>query len=216
MKGVSQSCLHSVVGSIPLHFMKYSPGEVIFNAGEECTHLKFIVSGSVKLDVTSQNGRFTASQTLDAPQVLAPDYLFGRITSYPATATAIDNVGIMQIQKSDYRTMLCSDPIFLFNYLNIISTNSQKGLHGVLAVATGSLEERIAFWIVSLTQPGSRDIVLNCMHRDLYSLFGAGRSSYFATLDSMKERGIIDYDSSRCIKVLSRPALVEILAKARN
>lgn len=212
MKGVSQSRLQTVVGTIPFHFLKYAPGEIIFSDGEECTHLKFIVSGSVKLDVSSHNGRFTASQTLDAPQVLAPDYLFGRTTTYPATATAIGEVGIMQILKSDYRTMLCSDPIFLFNYLNIISTNSQKGLHGVLAVATGSLEERIAFWIVSLTQPGSRDIVLNCMHRDLYSLFGVGRSSYFATLENMKEQGIIDYDSSRCIKILSRPALVDILS----
>ena len=35
-----------------------------------------------------------------------------------------------------------------------VSTNAQKGLHGILAVATGSLEERIAFWIISMTISG--------------------------------------------------------------
>ncbi len=217
LKGVSSSRLQQVVGSTPFHFLKYSAGEVIVQAGEECTHLKFVVSGAVRVDVTSANGRFTASQTLRAPQVLAPDYLFGRTTKYPCTATALDEtVGIMQITKEDYRKMLASDPVFLFNYLNTVSTNSQKGLHGILAVATGSLEERIAFWVISLTQPGSEDITLDCAHRDLYSLFGVGRSGYFATLESMKERGIIDYDSSRCIRILSRPSLVGILTSGNH
>ncbi len=136
-----------------------------------------MVSGSVRLSVANASGRFSVDQTLTAPQVLAPDYLFGRSPRYPGSIVAIDRVGIMQIAKEDYRQMLSSDPVFLFNFLNTVSTNAQKGLHGILAVATGSLEERIAFWIISMTQPGSTDIVLRCQHRDLYALFGVSRHS---------------------------------------
>lgn len=212
-QGVSQARLQEVAGNVKLHFQKYAPGDVLVNAGDPCTHIRFVVSGSVRLSVANSNGRFCVEQTLSAPQVIEPDYLFGRSPYYPCTATAITTVGIMQIAKEDYRRMLQSDTVFLFNFLNTVSTDAQKGVHGILAVATGSLEERLAFWIVSMTQPGSTDVVLRCQHRDLYALFGVSRSSYFATLDRLKEQGIIDYESSRCIKVLSRPMLVKIFTR---
>ena len=106
--------------------------------------------------------------------------------------------------------ILGCDQIFLFNFLNTLSMNAQKGIEGILAIATGSLEDRIAFWIISLTQRGGTDIALTCRQRDLYSLFGVQRTSFLATLESMKQRGIIDYDQTE-IRIKSRRDLLEIL-----
>jgi CRP-like cAMP-binding protein len=89
--------------------------------------------------------------------------------------------------------------------------NAQKGTEGILAIATGTLEDRIAFWIISLTQRGGTDIALTCRQRDLYSLFGVQRTSFIATLESMKQRGIIDYDQNE-IRIKSRRDLLEILS----
>lgn len=216
MKGVSSSTLEQVVGCIPFHFLKYSEGQFITEAGDECTHLKFLISGSVRMEVAAADGQFRVLQSLRAPQVISPDYLFGRSTRYPATTTALDTVGIMQVAKEDYRSMLTMDPIFLFNYLNVISTGSQRSLHGVLSAASGSLETRLAFWIVSLTQPGSFDIELSCGRRALYSVLGVSRSRLATTLESLKTREIIDYDADGTIRVISRPALIEILASGLN
>lgn len=88
--------------------------------------------------------------------------------------------------------------------------NAQKAVDGILALTTGSLEERIAFWIISLTQRGGTDITLTCKQRDLYSLFGVQRTSFIATLEGMKNRGIIDYDSNE-IRIMSRDSLLDIL-----
>ena len=108
--------------------------------------------------------------------------------------------------------MLQRDEIFLFNYLNILSTNAQKAVDGVLSLTSGSLEERIAFWIIALTQMDSDEIVLTAKQKDLYSLFGVQRSSFIASLDSMKARGILDYTSTE-IRVRSRRALRDVLLK---
>ena len=83
----------------------------------------------------------------------------------------------------------------------------------MLALTTGSLEERIAFWIIALTQRDAKDIVLACRQRDLYSLFGVQRSSFINTLDDMKERGIIDYSPNE-IRVISRSDLRSVLLKS--
>lgn len=211
-KGISYARLSEIVGNTRLAFLKYLPGETMLTAGEPCTHIKFIISGKVRLTIRNESDRVRVSQTLTAPAVISPDFLFGRNTLYPATATAIDTVSVMQIDKNDLILLLQSDEIFLFNYLNILSTNAQKAVDGVLALTSGSLEERIAFWIIALTQMDSDDIVLTAKQRDLYSLFGVQRSSFIAALDSMRDRGILDYSPNE-IRVRSRRALRSILLR---
>lgn len=208
--GVSYSKLSEVVGSTKFHFLKYLDGEKIVDVGQPCTHIKFVISGSARVTVVNSDGRFGVSQTLSAPDVIAPDFLFGRTTIYPLTAVAQGPTGIMQIAKADYVRLLASDPVFLFNYLNVLSVNAQKAVNGVLALTTGSLEERIAFWIIALSQSSGTDIVLTCKQRDLYSLFGVQRSSFIATLEGMKSRGLIDYTSNE-IRIVDRAEMVKLL-----
>lgn len=212
-KGVSRERISEIVGMAKFHFLKYLPGETIVSAGEPCSHIKFIISGQARFSVANYDGRFKVSQTLDAPDVIAPEFLFGSATSYPCSGTAIEPTGILQISKADYLKILNIDQIFLFNYLNTLSMNAQKATQGILAVTTGNLEERIAFWIVALTQRRGHDIALTCRQRDLYSLFGVQRTSFLATLNSMRERGIITYDQNE-IRINSRQELLEILNSA--
>ena len=209
-RGVSRERMSKTVGSVKFHFLKYLPGESIVEAGTACTHIKFIISGSARSKIVNPDRRFKVTQTLTAPDVIAPDYLFGRATVYPCEVVAIEPTGIMQIAKVDYMKILYSDEVFMFNYLNMLSMNAQKSVSGVLALTTGSIEERIAFWIVALTQPGGTDIELKCRYRDLYSFFGVQRTSFIAALDGMKEAGLIDYTTDKIV-FNSRKSLVELL-----
>ena len=210
--GVSYTRISEIVGSTKLAFLKYLPGQDMISAGEPCTNMKFVLNGKVRMTITNETDRVRVSQTLTAPAVISPDFLFGRNTLYPASAVAIDTVSVMQIEKNDLVPLLQSDEIFLYNYLNILSTNAQKAVDGVLAITSGSLEERVAFWIIALTQTDSDDIVLAAKQRDLYSLFGVQRSSFLSTLDSMRERGLLDYTPTE-IRVRSRKALRAILLR---
>lgn len=213
-KGVSMETLSQMVTTTRLHFLKYEPGEIIARAGEPCTHIKFIINGSVRSSISNNDSKFTVSQTLKAPDIISADYLFGRSTTYPCTVKAIDTVGILQIDKKEYLRILNSDSIFMLNFLNLLSMNAQKGVDGILALTSGSLDERLAYWILALTQKSGSDITLTCKTRDLYLLFGVQRSSFIATLDSMKERGFIDYgpgiiyikDRQRLFDILHSPA----------
>lgn len=209
-KGVSRQRISEIVGMAKLHFMKYLAGETIITAGSPCTHITFIISGRARVSIKNPDGRFCVSQTLTAPDIISPEYLFGRATTYPCTAVAQEPTGILQISKSDYLKILDTDRVFLFNFLNILSRGAQKAVDGVLALTNGSLRERIAFWIICLSQPGGTDVRLTCRQRDLYSLFGVPRSSLIAILESMKDDGLITFAPNE-ITVLSRPALLATL-----
>lgn len=209
-KGVSYKRISEVIEHTHFHFLKYGPGDTIVGAGDACTHIKFVISGSVNMVVSNIHDRFRVSQTISAPDVLAPDFLFGRNTNYPCTITAIDTADILQIEKQEWLKILNTDPVFLLNFLNILSMNAQKAVEGVLALASGSLEERIAFWIISLTQRQATDIVLIARQRDLYAMFGVQRSSFIAVLDNLKQRGFIDYTPTE-IRVNNRRDMITLL-----
>jgi DNA-binding PadR family transcriptional regulator len=73
------------------------------------------------------------------------------------------------------------------------------------------LEQRLAYWIVALTQINGKDIVLECRQKDMYTVFGVPRQSLIAALDNLQKQGIIEY-SPQMIKVLDRRSLVELLS----
>ena len=122
LNGVSREKMLEITGKTKFHFVKYAAGEKIASAGEQCSHIKLLVSGSVTLTTNYCNKRknvsITVSQTLDAPAALAVEYLFGIATTYPCDITAITPVNVVQIEKFDYMKLISGNPILMLNYIN--------------------------------------------------------------------------------------------------
>ena len=195
-QGVSGDLLSTLVEKLPFHFLKYRDGERIIASGDVCTHLRFVVSGQVRLSTDVHHLRVCLSQTLSAPNVLAPEFLFGRDTVYPFTAAAQGTCGILQLLKSDYVKILQADKVFLFNILNYLSLNTQKFTSSLLSHRRGSVAERLAIVVESLTCNGATDVVLNYRQKDLCTLMGAQRTTMLHALDRLVERGLIEYTAS--------------------
>lgn len=209
-QGVSRESMARIVGAAKFHFLKFPEGETILRAHEQCAHITFVISGRVRSTVVNTSGSFAVSQELAAPAVLAPDFLFGRVTTLPATVVAIEPTSILQISKSDYIKILNSDQVFMFNYLNLLSVNAQKAQVGILSLTTGDVDERIAFWITALTQKGGQNIKLTCRSRDLCSLFNTPRSIFVAALENMKTRGLLDYTNTE-LAITNRDSMLALL-----
>lgn len=214
-QGVSRDKLSELIEKTPFHFVKYKEGEQIVDVSDECTHIRFIITGDVRVDLSSSNRKVMVSETLSGPNVIGPDYLFGRNTFYPFKATALTDCGILQIVKSDFINILMSDNVFLFNMLNVLSRNSQKLTFGIMSLSSGSIEERLAFIITSLTQRGSKNIKLTYKQKDLCCILGVQRSSLMSALDRLSKDGIVDYTMSE-ISVNSREELLKILHSDEN
>lgn len=209
-RGVTHERIASVVGTTRFHFLKYSVGNTIAHAGESCSHVLFIISGKVKISISNTDERFRIIQTLEAPDVISPDFLFGLSTVYPGNVTALDNVSVVKVSKNDYLKILKSDEIFLFNFLNYLSMNAQKCVEGVLSMTNGSIEERLAMWVVAMTQPSAKDIIIECKQRDLYSMFGVQRSSYMSAIERLVQSDIIKYEPG-IIKIVDRRRILNIM-----
>lgn len=210
-RGVSAETMQSTVGQAKFHFLKYPQGETIIKENQPCTHITFLVSGSVRLTTTNRNGRIAVSQTLKAPDVIAPEFLFGRATNYPCKVVALEDTGIMQVSKGDYIKILNSDTVFMFNYLNIISMNAQKSVTGLMSLTSGSLEERIAFWVLMLTQPSGENIAIDCPLRNLCAIWGVQRSALVEALNRMQGKCVESFGPSGIV-FSSRRNLLDMLS----
>ena len=195
-QGISADKITALVEKLPFHFLKYNSGEQLFTAGEPCTHVKFVVSGQVQLETPFPKLKVFLHQTLASPHVLAPDCLFGRDNNYPYSAVANGSCGILQLRKSDYIKMVCSDKVFLFNILNYLSTGSQRGTSLALAIKDGTVAERLAMLLNLLVVNGATDVVLRYKQKDLSTLLGTQRTTLINSLNKLSEEGIVDYDST--------------------
>lgn len=209
-QGVSRNKISELIEKMKFHFLKYPDGEKIVSIGEECNHLKFLISGEIRSELVTQNEKMRITETIQAPNVIAPEHLFGRDTYFPANLYTVGTVGIMQIEKASVVQMLQEEPIFLINLLNILSRRSQKALESFTALSSNDLKERLAFWVLSLTQQKSTDIRIICKQKDLYAFFGVQRSVLLSTLDELKNNGIIDYNAKE-IMILDRSRLKDML-----
>lgn len=209
-RGVSRETMSRIVGMAKFHFLKYPAGAVVVKEHSPCTHITFVISGKVRLTTTNNNGRLSVSQTLSAPDVIAPDFLFGRATSYPCRAVALEPSGVLQISKADYIKILNADPVFMFNYLNIISVNAQKSVIGLMSLTSGTLEERIAFWVIALTQSSGENVTIDCPLRNLCAIWGVQRSALVEALNRMKVHGVESFGPSGVV-FSSRKKLLDML-----
>lgn len=211
-KGVSREKISEIAGKSKFHFLKFKPDEEIVRVGDICDSITFVVSGAVRTLMLNPDTLISVSQTLYGPDVIMPDFMFGRVTNYPCTVRAITNVSILQVEKSDYMNILATDPIFLLNYVNYLSMNAQKAVDGTLALMSGDLQHRIAYWIIALSQPSSKSIVLERGKITLAEVFGVSHNVFYETINAMRDNELLEYDEEKdAIQVVKRRALLDII-----
>lgn len=208
--GVGHERLTGLLEKVPFHFLKYKPGDVIFMEGEQCANLRFIVSGNATLQTRFVQGSIRISQTFSAPDIIAPDYLFGRRTTYPFSLIAGENCGIMQLSKAHIIGILQSEKICLLNMLNYLSRNVQKNslLYG--SILNAEPTQRLASFILAHTMPRTSDVALEFRMRDLCQLMNVRKATLIGAVEQLEQDGIIKADQE-IIRVINLAALEKMV-----
>lgn len=212
-QGLSHEDFQCLIESYPFHFLKYAAGDQIIAAGDACTHVRFIVGGSVQFATSCRNLKVSVEHTLDSPDVIAPDYLFGLATAYPFDAWALGETSILQIKKLDYLSMLSQSNVLTINILNYLSRNSQAIRHQLLETQNQRVAERLAIVATLFTAQRSHDIKIKFRQRDLNRLLGvnASRVALADACNTFMEQGLITSVTQGEIVFGDRQALVRFI-----
>ncbi len=208
-RGISEKQLMQVLEQCKIRFESAKAGRVILNAGEQCTHLTFVVSGIVRATTTTTDGRLSLSQSVKGPDVLYPDFLFGISTARPAVVRSMSEVVMLHVAKSDLIKVLTTNYVVLFNYLNILSSNAQRGYRDVFNGSGGDISRRLATRICALTKPNSFDIVLE-INTNVATEFDTSIEAFNNAFNSLVEQKAVSGTPNRIV-VKNRAALAALL-----
>uniref|UniRef100_A0AB33J8U1 Crp/Fnr family transcriptional regulator n=1 Tax=Prevotella sp. GTC17260 TaxID=3236796 RepID=A0AB33J8U1_9BACT len=146
-QGLSRSELETIVGETKFGFHQYESGQPIVVASSPCTHLYFLLTGSLHITTQADDYSYQITEYATAPDILQPEHLFGLAQRFSKTFTADTKCYVMTLDKNEIMKLSTEYTIFRMSLLNIISTRSQRLQHAPLRHVPENLKERIARFI---------------------------------------------------------------------
>jgi len=209
-KGIEPGKIEDLLSLVPLRIRKYEVGSMIAQSDEQVASLLIVVSGKVKGEMVDYTGRVIKIEDIPAPGALAPAFLFGSRNTFPVNVIAVTDTEIMSIMRSDFLKLLMINDTLLVNFLNIISNRSQFLSSKIRFLTFKTLKEKIAQYLLSVTDTGKDTVFLNLTQSELADYFGVTRPSLARSIGELEDDGLITA-KNKTIIVRDRGALENIL-----
>jgi CRP/FNR family cyclic AMP-dependent transcriptional regulator len=175
----------------------YPKGSRIFSQGDPSGHVYFIRDGSVKLSVSTLEGKEATLALLHTDDFLGEECLSGEVKVRSTSAIAVRNSLLIRIKKSHMLQSLREHPDFMtgfFLYLLEKTGSMQDNLANLLC---NSSEQRLARTLIQLadaTDKTATEILLpEISQEDLAAIVGCTRSRANKLLNHFRKKGLIEY-----------------------
>ena len=156
-QGMSRDDLEIVAGHTRFGFLKMTAGRQVIHAGDPCTHLYFLINGSLKVESFSDDGRYSVVEQMSSPYILQQESIFGYYQRYTHNFYALTDVNFLMLDKEEVR--LSEDfLVFRLNLMNHLATQAQKLIQAQWRRSPQSLQERVVrfFFLHTLYPAGPK------------------------------------------------------------
>ena len=161
-QGMSKDDLQAVIGQTRFEFANKNKAETIVKAGDECTHLYFLVEGCMQVTANADDNGYTFIEHIGAPYILQPENLFGISPRYTRTFIAHEQCRLLLVSKDETLKLTDDFIIFKFNLLNTISTQAQKAARMPWRHSESAIEHRIVRFLTThcLYPAGEKSVLI--------------------------------------------------------
>ncbi|MBI3693678.1 MAG: Crp/Fnr family transcriptional regulator [Acidobacteria bacterium] len=174
---------------------RFTPGQILFQEGEECAGLFVLGQGSVKIFKTSASGREIMLAVETAPSSVAEVPLFDG-GPYPASVSAIDEVVAYLIGKRDFRQVCREHPEVPLKVLAVVGQRLRHLVGIVQSVTFGSVRQRLARTLLEFGDQAGRDVFpLPVTHQELALRLGTVREVVSRNLSRFQAEGLVRIQS---------------------
>jgi len=208
--GLGPNEMESIFENRECSIRKYEKNEYVVFEGDECRHLRFVVSGSVKGEMLDFSGRAIKIEDIYPPMPLAPAFLFGNQNLYPVSIIANEETRLLVIPKESMIGLMLADKRILINYLNFMSNRAQFLSRKLKFLSFQTIKGKIAHYILQLSRNNDQEIILDKSQNELSELFGVTRPSLGRVVRELHNEGVINVNGKR-IFVRDREKLARYL-----
>ena len=191
----------------------FAKGSTIFEKGDAGVGLIGVVSGSVKISVTSADGRDIVLNIIRLGEVFGEIALLdGRART--ANATAMSDCELIVIERREFLPFLRSEPDVTLKLMEILCSRLRKTSEQVQDVTFLNLSTRLAKTLLRLaandgpSKPASKVAITQ---REISQIVGRSRESTNKQLRAWAKRGWIRLERGS-VTVIKAAKLVELAA----
>ena len=125
-QGMGSEELDKVLTHTKFGFHKHTDEEVIVAEGDPCDTLRILIRGNVACSTASIDHGYVFVEKIGSPYIMQPERLFGLSQRYSRTFTASGEVSLMTLEKTEVTRLIEKSMVFRINFLNILSTLTQR------------------------------------------------------------------------------------------
>lgn len=145
--GLSKKDLKEVTSNVTFSLRHHKKGGCITEEGNVCNMLVFLIEGWMEIDTYNDPHTYHLKETVQAPQLLEPEKLFGMNQQYTSTYRAVTPCETIAISKEDVVHLFTQYQIIRMNLLNIICRRTQLLERQPWQTRSRNLKERIAMFV---------------------------------------------------------------------
>ncbi len=196
-QGMSHNELMQVVTHTKIGFTKSAVGKRIVREGDDCTHLYFLISGTLTAETAADDRGYTVVEQLSAPYILQPERLFGIQQRYASSFCTATPCHFITIDKQEVLFLLETQLVFRLNMLNLLATEAQRlSRHPWRSVSPTLRDAVVRFFIQHTLRPAGSKSYRILMTR-LAAELNCNRLQVSQTLNQLQAEGLLTLHRGR-------------------
>lgn len=165
---------------------KYPPNSFIALQDDLCRSFFLLTEGCVRTQMVNEEGKQLTIETMEAPLMLAPAFVFGSNNRFPVNIEAIKECEVILINKELFLDFLHQYPTAMLNYIRLLSNRSQLLSARLNLIALQSLKERLLNYIKTKKHISSQN--------EVAQVLGVARPSLARAISELIAEGYIVVD----------------------
>lgn len=196
-QGMSRDDLEIVAGHTRFGFQKVTAGRQIIHAGDPCTHLYFLINGTLKIETFSDDSRYSVIEQMSSPYILQQESIFGYYQRYTHNFYALTDANFLTLDKEEVVRLSEDFLVFRLNLMNHLATQSQKLIQMQWRRSPLSLRERIVRFFFQHTLYPAGPKTFHILMERLAEEVNDSRLNVSRALNRMQEAGVIELHRGR-------------------
>ena len=196
-QGMSHADLMQVAGHTKFNFSKLSVGKKLVKEGDDCHHLIFVTSGTLRAETVSDDHTCRVTESISAPYILQPERLFGIQQRYASSFSTATPCHFITIDKQEVLFLLETQLVFRLNMLNLLATEAQRlSRHPWRSVSPTLRDAVVRFFIQHTLRPAGSKSYRILMTR-LAAELNCNRLQVSQTLNQLQAEGLLTLHRGR-------------------
>lgn len=183
---------------------RYAKNSAVFEQGGEAHSFFLLLHGHVRATKMTPAGQQIVVRYVTPGEIFGVAMAIG-LTSYPATATAMDDSVVLSWPSSAWPRLVARHPALASNTLQTIGSRLQDAHTRVMEMSTEQVERRIAHALLRLVQQAGRkveqgiEIDFPISRQDLAEMTGTTLHTVSRTLSGWESQGLVEGGRQRIV-----------------